>query len=50
MVEGMEQVTVFPEITEELLKRGYQDDDVRKILGANWLRIYSQNWDRAAAK
>ena len=50
MVEGMEQVTVFPEITEELLKRGYKDDDVRKVLGGNWLRIYGQSWDRAVSK
>jgi len=48
MVEGMEQVTVFPEITEELLKRGYKDEDVRKILGGNWLRVYSQVWDRVS--
>jgi membrane dipeptidase len=48
MVEGMEQVTVFPEITEELLKRGYKDEDIRKILGGNWLRLYGAVWDRAS--
>ena len=46
MVEGMESVTVFPSITEELLKRGYKDEDIRKILGGNWLRVYGQVWDR----
>jgi membrane dipeptidase len=46
MVEGMESVTVFPSITEELLTHGYKDEDIRKILGGNWLRVYSQVWDR----
>ncbi len=49
MVEGLESVVVFPEITEELLRRGYKEDDVRKILGGNWLRLYGQVWGHAPA-
>jgi membrane dipeptidase len=37
--EGLEDVTKIPGITRELLKRGYGEDDVRKILGGNHLRL-----------
>jgi membrane dipeptidase len=30
----------FPKLTEELLRRGYADDDVRKVLGGNLLRAF----------
>ncbi len=35
---GMEDVSRFPYLTAELLRRGYSDDDVRKVLGGNVLR------------
>jgi len=36
---GLEDVTAFPRIAQALLDRGYADDDVRKVLGANVLRL-----------
>lgn len=36
---GMEDATKLPHITYELLKRGYKDADVLKILGGNTLRV-----------
>jgi membrane dipeptidase len=36
----------LPEITEGLLRLGYADDDVRDILGRNWLRMARQLWAR----
>ncbi len=36
---GMEDVTKLPAITGELLRRGYSEDDVKKILGENTLRV-----------
>jgi len=39
MPEGMEDCTKVPLITQELLKRGYTDGDVRKILGENFMRV-----------
>jgi len=36
---GLEDVTRIPAITEELVRRGYGEDDVRKILGGNHLRL-----------
>lgn len=43
--EGLEDVSKYPAVTEELLRRGYTDNDVRKILGENLVRA----WGRAEA-
>jgi membrane dipeptidase len=37
--EGMEDVSKYPALTAELLRRGYSDEDVKKILGLNILRV-----------
>ena len=37
--EGLEDVSKYPALTAELLRRGYKDDDVKKILGLNILRV-----------
>lgn len=39
---GMEDVTKLPTITYELLKRGYSEKDVRKVLGENLLRVMGE--------
>jgi membrane dipeptidase len=39
VVQGLEDVSTYPALTAELLRRGYKDDDVRKILGLNVLRV-----------
>jgi membrane dipeptidase len=39
MPYGMEDVTMLPKITDGLLKKGYSDGDVQKILGENTLRL-----------
>ena len=36
---GMEDVSRFPYLLAELLRRGYSDDDVRAIAGGNILRV-----------
>jgi membrane dipeptidase len=36
---GMEDATKLPKITEALLKKGYSEQDVTKILGGNILRV-----------
>lgn len=36
---GLEDVSYYPEITKELVKRGYTENDIRKILGGNFLRV-----------
>jgi len=39
VVQGLEDVSKYPDLTAELLKRGYTDQDVKKILGLNILRV-----------
>ena len=39
VVQGLENVSDYPALTAELLKRGYSDEDVKKILGLNILRV-----------
>ncbi|MCA9175541.1 MAG: membrane dipeptidase [Planctomycetales bacterium] len=35
----LEDVSTYPLITQELLNRGYQDDEIRKVLSENMLRV-----------
>jgi membrane dipeptidase len=50
---GMEDATKLPQITEALLRKGYSEGDVRKILGENTLRVMadvervSREWNSA---
>jgi membrane dipeptidase len=46
--EGLEDVSKFPDLTRELLARGYGDEDVRKILGRNLLRVMRAAEDTSA--
>jgi membrane dipeptidase len=39
---GMEDVSKLPAITYELLRRGYSERDVRKVLGENFMRAFAQ--------
>jgi membrane dipeptidase len=41
MPEGAQDVSMLPNITYELLKRGYSERDIRKILGENCLRAFA---------
>lgn len=37
---GLKDVSSYPNLVEGLLRRGYSDDEVRKILGENLLRVW----------
>ncbi len=39
VVAGLEDVSKYPDLTAELLRRGYSDSDVKKVLGLNVLRV-----------
>lgn len=41
--EGLDDVSKLPFITAELLRRGYHESDVRKVLGDNVLRVLTAN-------
>jgi len=40
--QGARDVSMFPNITYELLKRGYSEQAIRKILGENLLRVMAK--------
>jgi membrane dipeptidase len=42
---GIANAAEFPNVTRELLRRGYSDTDVEKVLGGNWLRLFRQVWE-----
>lgn len=42
MPEGMDDCTHLPQITEALMRKGYSDSDIKKILGGNLLRVMEQ--------
>jgi membrane dipeptidase len=39
---GLEDVSKMPNITIELVKRGYSREDIRKILGGNFMRVFRE--------
>jgi membrane dipeptidase len=49
VVLGLEDVATYPDLMAELLRRGYSDDDVRKIAGRNILRAFKRAEDVARA-
>jgi membrane dipeptidase len=43
-VEDLESVDKAPNITRGLVARGYSDDEIEKILGGNFLRVFRSVW------
>ena len=41
---GMETPDKLSAVAEELRARGYRDEDMEKVLGGNWLRLFRQVW------
>jgi membrane dipeptidase len=37
--KGLDDVSKFPNLTRALLEKGYSAEDIRKIYGANVLRV-----------
>lgn len=38
----MKDVSEMPKLTEELFRRGYTEEEIKKVLGGNWLRVYRE--------
>lgn len=43
-IRGFESIAELPNVIDGLRRRGWTDDEVRKAMGANWLRVYQQVW------
>jgi membrane dipeptidase len=46
-IQGCDDVSEMPHITEELLRRGYSEEDIQKIWGGNLMRVFREVSDRA---
>jgi membrane dipeptidase len=44
---GLEDVSCYPRITQGLLDRGYSEEQIRKVLGGNAMRVLKQAEDVA---
>jgi membrane dipeptidase len=44
----LEDVSCYPNITQELLNRGYNREQILKILGGNFLRVFKLVEEEAA--
>jgi membrane dipeptidase len=42
VVEGLEDVSTYPALFAELARRGWSDDDLRKLAGENFLRVFAR--------
>jgi membrane dipeptidase len=42
MPEGMEDASKLPQLTAGLVRRGYREADIRKVLGGNTLRVMAE--------
>lgn len=47
--KGLEDVSKFPDLVAELLRRGVSDEDAAKVVGGNMLRVWA-DVDRVAAE
>jgi membrane dipeptidase len=41
-VKDLEDVAKLPNLTEKMLKRGFSEDEIKLVLGKNFLRVYSE--------
>ncbi len=43
-LDGLMNMANLSNVTDHLMKRGYKVEDIKKILGENWLRVFHQTW------
>jgi membrane dipeptidase len=43
-VDGFERIDRFPRLTEALVRRRFSDENVLKVLGRNFLRVFRHAW------
>lgn len=43
-IDGLETPSNTSNLADAFVKRGYKEEDIRKILGGNLIRVFSENW------
>lgn len=44
LTEGLHGIANYPNIVDALLKRGFSREDVKKVMGGNFLRVFKDTW------
>jgi len=44
--QGIENPRTLQNLTVRLSERGFSSEDIRKVLGENWMRVYREVWGR----
>jgi membrane dipeptidase len=42
--EGMRTIGETPNLTATMLRRGWNETRIRKVIGENWLRVLKEVW------
>jgi membrane dipeptidase len=42
--EGIRTIGEFPTLTQAMVKAGWAEDKIRKVMGANWVRVLKEVW------
>ncbi|MGE3798387.1 MAG: dipeptidase [Thermomicrobiales bacterium] len=42
--QGIDTPQGFPNLTRRLLERGFTEEDTKKVMGGNWLRVFRDVW------
>jgi membrane dipeptidase len=43
-LKGMETLACFPNITAALVRAGWEETRIRKVLGENWVNLLKEVW------
>lgn len=43
-IRGFNSLANFPNLAEHMLRRGFSHEEIRKILGLNFLRVFRETW------
>ena len=43
--EGFESVSDLGNVRAEMERRGYSAEEIAKVFGGNWMRVYREAWN-----
>ena len=43
--EGFESVSDIGNVRAEMERRGYTAEEIAKVFGGNWMRVFGQSWN-----
>jgi membrane dipeptidase len=44
-VEGFGSVSDIGNVRAEMQRRGYTDEEIAKVFGGNWMRVFREAWN-----